>query len=119
MATYTKVKLSGSGAGLGNIPVTTGSGAIAIHTTGTSTTILDEVWLWCHNPGGGGISYVSLYIYNSSGEIQIYAIPEYSTMLILPGLPLSGTGSSVTTIELQTVSGGSSYAYGYVNRITP
>jgi len=49
MATFTKALLSGSTQGKGIKVVATASTGTTIHTTGTSSTTVDEVWLYAYN----------------------------------------------------------------------
>ena len=117
MATYQKLKLSqdtvGSGIWLGFGP------AVTIHTTGTSSSVLDEVWLYAHNNDISGSANIQIEIGGTNTIKQ--SIPASSGLvLVLPGILVSGTGGSGTNITGSDASGGGTVTVvGYVNRITP
>jgi hypothetical protein len=118
MATYEKRKLSadsdGSGVWLG-----LDSAEITIHTTGTSSSVLDEVWLYFSNNDPD--IEVPCYVRIGTSNGISFNIPANSGLyLILPGIIMSGTGSagSVLTAE-NTFTSGTVSVFGYVNRITP
>lgn len=118
MPTYEKVKLSAD-TGMGFSLYAPGS--VNVHTTGTSATVMDEVWLWianndstataeCEvgNPGAGYIFYVKIP-------------PKTGLNLVLPGVVWRGSGSAGRTITVTETVGSANDVYisGYVNRITP
>jgi hypothetical protein len=117
MATYEKVKLSG--AGTKNAPVDFSYSTVTAHTTGTSSTILDEVWLYVNNNGVMDVdSSIDIVI---DGKYIRWVLPPESTTLIFSGVPVAGSGSAGTTIQVEDASGNGNtlLVYGYVNRITP
>jgi hypothetical protein len=121
MATFTKVLLSGStqGKAIKVSATTSGSAGTTIHATGTSATIIDEVWLYAYNSSAsanlltiqwGGVTAVD-------NEIKI-SIPATSGLtLVVPGLILVGTGSAANTIAAYTATTNVITISGYVNRI--
>lgn len=116
MATYEKVKLSGLPTG--NLPTNFGPvGALAIHTTGSSSTIFDELWVWVSNNSTQD-NDVSI---NVGGEKVREIVPAKTTMLFLSGIPISGDGSVGTQIDAVDELGNANplIVFGYVNRITP
>ena len=113
MATFIKTKLSESGSRNGSIAVP--GFTTKVHETQTSATVLDEIWLWITNTNA---TPAVVEVATFAGNILAMAtVPEKSTVLLLPGHILSGTGSAVTEIEVNP-SGPVVYAFGYVNRIS-
>ena len=96
MATYTKVKLSESTTGRMVKVAATATAGTLIHATGTSSSIIDEIWLYAVNSDTtarkltiefGGVSAPDDLI-----ELTIAA--ESGLVLVVPGLMLTGTGSA-------------------------
>lgn len=122
MATFSKVLLSGSTGGrlIKVVSTTQGSGT-TIHATGTSSSILDEVWLYAVNSDttdrkltielGGATSPDDL--------IEQTITAESGLILVIPGLVLAGTGSAARTITAFAATANVVMIGGYVNRITP
>jgi hypothetical protein len=126
MATYEKIKLSGGGNQ--NTPVDISFSSIlqswiTAHETGTSSTILDEVWLWVSNPSLTETATLSMRWNNNSvgATISSFVLPPATSVLALGGYPISGNGSLSQRIQFYDFSSEvtNSMAYGYVNRITP
>jgi hypothetical protein len=123
MATFTKVLLSGSTQGQPITVVATASTGTTIHATGTSSTTLDEVWLYANNTS---TSPVLLTVqFGGTGAVQhakpITLSPQSGDVLIVAGLPLTGTGAAANTIAAFAPQvGGVSVVTisGYVNRIS-
>lgn len=116
MATFEKKKLSGGGAT--NFPLfitNTIPGGTIIHQTGSSSTILDEIWLWGYNPNSTAQT-ITIYFFSTSPVIV--TIEPYSQVLIFPGLLLAGDGTNGSAIYGEA-SVYEMIVYGYVNRITP
>lgn len=123
MATYTKVKLSAAGSH--NRPIWLGNIQpfewMTIHQTGTSSTTLDELWLWAsQTDGSNGVIKFRLHDGNTGEQFSQISVPSYSTVLVVPGLPISGDGTLAEILQVYGLSNyASTYVYGYVNRITP
>lgn len=121
---YTKVKLSEAGAI--NAPICAYDGAnpgisVPIHITGTSSTVLDEVWIWAWSQSGLDMT-LDFEIAGVGGfqSNHLVATNGINTpQLIIPGLIIAGTGSAGTSIRVtdQAISG-AVYVMGYVNRIS-
>ena len=119
MATYSKERLSGGAQGLPILVAATSSTGTTIHTTGTSSTAFDEVWLYAYNSSSSGVLLTIQYGGTTSplNDIKITIPSQSGLTLVVPGLILTGNGTT----------GGSVYAYagttnvvtisGYVNRI--
>lgn len=91
-----------------------------IHATGTSSSIIDEVWLYAYN---GDITARQLVIqYGGSTYIDNdnkITIPSQSGLtLVVPGLILTGTGSAANTISAYASVANVITISGYVNRIS-
>ena len=118
MATYTKIPFSYSVNGKG-IQLNTDGTVTSIHQTLSSTTTLDEIWIWVDNYGASDL-VVTVYFgdqaYQDSIEQTIRS--ESGLTLVVPGLVL---GNSATQELVQGFGPNTSttlIAYGYVNRIT-
>lgn len=121
MATYSKVKLSGAPANNAPIPVSFAfpGSPMDIHTTGTSSTILDELWLWISNTSTTTSDNYKMVV--GGQEFARFDLAPQTTLLVCAGAVFSGDGSSGTTLSIENMTVYGSYAvmYGYVNRITP
>ena len=120
MATFTKVLLSGS---IGGQPVkvtNTSSTGTLIHTTGTSSSVIDEIWLYCNNTSGVSVNLTIEYGGTASPDNQILvAIPSGSGLSILvPGLILTGDGSTGRSVRAFAGTINVINIVGYVNRIS-
>jgi hypothetical protein len=121
MGTISKEILSGSTLGAPISIGETGSPGDIIHTTGISSTVIDEVWIYATNValvqrdltiehGGTG---------SADYEIKLGIPPRSGLSIVLPGLVLSGDGFTGSSIRAYSDSPGSINIVGYVNRITP
>jgi hypothetical protein len=120
MATFTKVKLSGSTEGKAVKVAATASTGTTIHTTGTSASIIDEVWLYAYNSDTaaklltvqfGGTTAVD-------NDIKVTIPPQSGLTLVVPGLFLTGTGSAGNTVAAYAATADVITISGYVNRIS-
>lgn len=120
MATFSKVLLSGSSQGKGIKVAATSSTGTTIHATGTSSSIIDEVWLWCVNSSTTAVKLTVQYGGTTSpdNDIEVTVPGEAGLMLVVPGLPVTGTGAAATTIYAFAGTTNVLVIYGYVNRIT-
>lgn len=115
MATYTKIKLSGSTDGMGVKVVQTATLGTTIHTA--HATSLDEIWLWAVNSDTVERKLTIEYGGATSPDklIEVTIPPEGGLALVIPGLLL--TNSLVVTAF--AASGNVIMIHGFVNRITP
>ena len=120
MATYTKVILSGSTQGQPITVVQTASTGTTIHATGTSATIIDEVWLYANNTS---TSPVLLTVqFGGTGSVQhakpITLATQSGDVLVVAGLPLIGDGSAGLTVAAFAATASVITISGYINRIS-
>jgi hypothetical protein len=122
MATFEKVLLSGStqGKAIKVAATTSGSAGTTIHATGTSSSVIDEVWLYAYNSSAsstvltiqfGGVTAVD-------NEIKLSIPPTSGLTLVIAGLVLTGTGSAANTIAAYAATTNVVTVSGYVNRIS-
>jgi hypothetical protein len=99
--------------------VQTASTGTTIHATGTSSTTIDEVWLYATNSSSSAV--VLTVQYGGTGAVQnaiTLSIPGTSGLtLVVPGLILTGTGSAATTVYAYAGTASVITVSGYVNRI--
>ncbi len=119
MATFSKVKLSGSTNGRGITVAATASAGTTIHATGTSSSVLDEVWLYAYNSDAAAVALtIELGGTTAPGDNIKLSIPATSGLtLVVPGLILSGTGAAASTIAAFAGTANKIVITGYVNRI--
>ena len=119
MATYSKQLLSGSTQGKAIKVVATASVGTTIHTTGTSATAIDEVWLWAYNSSGSAVNLTIQFGGTATPDNDILlAIPAVSGLtLVVPGLILAGTGAAGNTVAAYAGTTNVITITGYVNRV--
>jgi hypothetical protein len=96
-----------------------GSGT-TIHSTGTSSSIIDEVWLYAYNSSPAPVTLTiqyggTTYIDN---DLKIDLPPTSGLTLIVPGLILTGTGSNANIVYAYATTANVVTISGYVNRIS-
>ena len=120
MATFTKVKLSGSTEGKAIKVVQTASTGTTIHATGTSSSIIDEVWLYAYNSSASAVTLTIQFGGTTAVDNDIkLSLPAASGLtLVVPGLILTGTGSAANTVYAYAGTTNVVTVSGYVNRIS-
>ena len=120
MGTISKQILSGSSQGKPIQVSATGSSGTAIHTTPTSSTVIDEIWLYATNNDTIQRNLTIEYgATGSASEISV-AIPSKSGLsLVLTGLILTGDGVNSSNVTAYASATNVISLMGYVNRITP
>ena len=120
MATYTKVLLSGSSYGQPVTVVATASTGTTIHDTGTSATTIDEVWLYANNTSTSPVLLTVQFGGTASPQNAkpITLAPQSGDVLIVAGLPLTGTGAAVSTVAAFAATASVITISGYINRIS-
>lgn len=117
MASIDKVVLSGSTNGKNTKIVATATAGTTIHTCGSGTTVLDEIWLWATNTDTSTRKLTIEYGGTTSPDdtIEVSIPPESGPFLVIPGLILCnslvvrGFASAANVVIVA----------GYVNRYTP
>jgi len=96
MANFTKLHLSGSTGGRPIKVAQTATAGTTIHTTGTSSSNLDEIWLYANNTDATDRKLTIEYGGVSSPDdlIEVTIPAESGLVLVIPGLLLSGDGTS-------------------------
>ena len=119
MATYTKVLLSGSTQGKAIKVAATASTGTTIHATGTSASIIDEVWLYAYNSASTATTLTIQFGGTTSvdNDIKISIPPTSGLTLVVPGFTLTGTGGAANTIYAYAGTTNVITINGYVNRI--
>ncbi len=119
MATYTKTILSGSTDGRGILVAATGTPGTTIHTGSTTSTTIDEIWLYAQNTDttnrkltiewGGTTAPNDLIEFTVAAENGLY--------LIAPGLPIRGNATALVVRAFAATTNVITI-HGYVNRIS-
>jgi len=120
MATYTKVLLSASSQGQPITVVATASSGTTIHATGTSSSIIDEMWLYANNTSSSPVLLTVQFGGTASPQNSkpITLAPQSGDVLIVAGLPLTGDGTNATTTRAFAATASVVTISGYVNRIS-
>lgn len=115
-----KTLLSGSTNGMPIKVVATATTGTTIHATGTSSSIIDEVWLYATNTSTSSVNLTIEFGSTTSPDQNIViSIPSKSGLSIcIAGLTLTGTGSVARTITAFAATANVINIVGYVNRIS-
>jgi hypothetical protein len=115
MPTYTKIKFSASNSY--NAPILeesyTTENSTQIHTSSSTSGVMDEVWLWVFNSDENPYT---INISFADGPLMVNQVEPMTTSLVLPGIPLMGGGELYFR---SNAPDGFISAMGYVNRIRP
>jgi hypothetical protein len=120
MATFVKTLLSGSTQGREIKVVATASSGTTIHATGTSSSIIDEVWLYAYNSDTAARLLTIQWGATSTpdDDIKVTIPPQSGLTLVVPGLILTGTGAAANTVRAYAATANVIMISGYVNRIS-
>ena len=101
--------------------VATGTPGTLIHTTGTSLTILDEIWLYAFNSDTADrVLTIEFGGPTAPDQNIVLNIPFKSGLvLVVPGLPLTGSGTVALTVKAFAAAANVITVLGFCNRITP
>ena len=115
-----KTLLSGSTGGMPIKVVATATTGTTIHSTGTSASIIDEVWLYATNTSDATVALtIEFGLTTAPDQNIIVGIPSKSGLSIcVAGLTLVGTGSAARTITAFASSANVINIVGYINRIS-
>ncbi len=122
MATFTKLTLQPAGTtgtGLGVKVAATSSSGTAIHTASTTTTTIDEIWLYAVNTSTSAVKLTVQWGETTApdGNIELTIAAEAGLVLVAPGLLLQG---NATARVVRAFAGTADVIvlHGFVNRIT-
>ena len=114
MATYSKLKFSGSTDGKQIKVVQTATAGDTIHTA--HATALDEIWVWAVNSSTAAVKLTLEWGEATApdGNIEVTIHPEAGYQLIVPGMLLTNS------LVLKAFAGSANVVMlnGFVNRIT-
>jgi len=114
MATYSKVKLSGSTDGKQIKVAATATPGTTIHTA--HATDLDEIWIWCVNSSTSGVKLTIEWGEATApdGNIEVTIPPESGLLQVIPGCLLTNS------LVVKAFAGTTNVLLinGFVNRIT-
>jgi len=116
MGTISKELLSGSTQGQPIIITATTSPGTIVHTTGTSSTTIDEIWLYANNDSA---VQVTLTVQYGTGNIVVGIPSRTGLSILLPGLALTGNGITGTVVRAFAGTTSVISVVGYLNRIVP
>ena len=119
MATFSKLILDSSVNGRAIQVGATASPGTVIHTGSTTTTDLDEVWLYAQNTGTSDVKLTLEWGGTSAPAdlIELTIPAESGLVAVAPGLIIKGAG---TALVVRAFAGTASVInlFGYVNRIS-
>ena len=117
MATFTKVKLSGSVDGLPIAVAATGSPGTLLHAGSATATTYDEIWLYAMNQSGADVKLTIQWGgLTDATYIEQTVTTEAGLTLVAPGLILKGNASAVLNVRAFAPTGIN--VFGYINQIT-
>jgi hypothetical protein len=122
MATFTKLALQPTagttGTGLGiKVAATSGTGT-PIHNASTTTTTIDEVWLYAVNTSTSSVKLTLQFGGTTAvdNDIELTVLPEAGLVTIVPGLVLQGNATA-KVVRAFAATADVVVIYGFVNRI--
>lgn len=120
MAAFTKTILSQSTDGRGILIAQTATPGTLIHTGSTTTTVLDEIWLYAVNTSATAAVKLTVEwgAANAPNDhIEVTVAPESGLVLVAPGLLIRGNASALT---VRAFAGTTNViaVHGFVNRIS-
>lgn len=122
MATFTKLALQptgSTGTGLAIKVSQTATAGTAIHTASTTTTTIDEIWLYAVNTSAASVKLTIEWGEATSpdGHIEVFVQPEAGLVNITPGLVLQGNATA-KVVRAFAATANVICIHGFVNRIT-
>jgi len=122
MATLSKLCLQPAGTtgtGLAVKVAATATAGTAIHTASTTTTTIDEVWLYAVNSSASSVKLTIEWGEATApdGNIELSVAAESGLVLVVPGLLLQGNASA-KVVRAFAGTANVILLHGYVNRIT-
>jgi hypothetical protein len=121
VATYTKVKLSGStdGRAIKVVATSIGSGT-TIHTGSSTATTYDEIWLYAQNTDTSAVKLTIGWGGTTDPDdlIEVTVQPEAGLVCIAPGLLIKGNATTALIVKAAAASANVITIHGFVNQIT-
>jgi hypothetical protein len=120
MAAYSKKLFSSSTQGKPIKVVATATPGTNLHTTGTSSTIIDELWLWAYN-GDTVDRELTLEIGGTASpdnQLKITVPTKSGWIPIMQGQPYTGSGAATLSVAAFAAAANVITVQGFVNRIT-
>ena len=122
MATFTKLTLQPAGTtgtGLGVKVAATATAGTAIHTASTTTTTIDEIWLYAVNTSASSVKLTIEWGQADApdGNIEVTVLPEAGLVTVIPGLVLQGNATA-KVVRAFAATANVIVMHGFVNRIT-
>ena len=116
-----KIPFSSSTQGQGIKVAATATAGTAVHTTGASATVIDEVWLYLFNSDSvDRIATIEFGGATAPDQNIVLTVPTKGGLILaVPGLILLGNGSVALTVKVFAAAANVITVSGYVNRITP
>jgi len=119
MATFTKQILSGSTDGKAVKVAATATAGTLIHTGSTTTTTLDEVWIYAVNTSASAVKLTIEWGEATApdGNIEVTVQPEAGLVTVIPGLLIKGNATALT-VKAFAETANVICIHGFVNQIT-
>jgi len=120
MATFAKVKLSGSTDGRPILVAATSSAGTTIHTGSGTATTYDEIWLYAMNTHSADVKLTLEWggVTSPNDLIEITIGTEAGLVLVAPGLLIKGNASTALIVKAFAATTNVITIHGYVNQIT-
>lgn len=122
MATLSKLCLQPAGTtgtGLAIKVAATATAGTAIHTASSTSTTIDEIWLYAVNTSASSVKLTIEWGEATApdGNIEVTVQPEAGLVTIIPGLLLQGNASA-KVVRAFAATANVITIHGFVNRIT-
>ncbi len=122
MATLSKLCLQPAGTtgtGLAVKVAATATAGTAIHTASSTSTTIDEIWLYAMNTSASSVKLTIEWGEATApdGNIELTVQPEAGLVTIIPGLLLQGNASA-KVVRAFAATANVITIHGFVNRIT-
>jgi hypothetical protein len=119
MATFTKQTLSASTDGRGILVAATATAGTTIHTGSTTTSVIDEVWLYAVNTSASPVKLTIEYggVTSPNDHIEFTVPAESGLYLIVPALLIKGNATALI-VRAFAATANVLVIHGYVNRIS-
>jgi hypothetical protein len=119
MATFSKEVLSGSTNGRGILVAATATAGTTIHTGSSTSSVIDEVWLYAVNTSASNVKLTVEYGGTTSpNDLIEFTVPaEAGLYLIVPALLIKGNATPLV-VRAFAATTNVIVIHGYINRIS-